>query len=202
MAITQVTLASGGLDSSVVCLLARDAGIEQEIIFVDYGQLAAAQEWQALTRLCEEFDLPTATRVDVREYGSLVESGLVDQKHDIVGDAVVPFRNALLLLVGAARAVQLGARSLAIGLLAEPTTGFLDQSAPFVLAISACLKESHARSPEIVLPLRSWSKTDIIKTTRQYGIRGAYSCHAGEAEPCRECIGCQEVDQALNELEE
>jgi 7-cyano-7-deazaguanine synthase in queuosine biosynthesis len=35
-----VTLVSGGLDSTLVALLARDEGLEQYPLFVDYGQRA------------------------------------------------------------------------------------------------------------------------------------------------------------------
>ena len=42
-----VTLVSGGLDSTLVALLARDEGLEQYPLFVDYGQRAKDKELSA-----------------------------------------------------------------------------------------------------------------------------------------------------------
>ena len=39
-----VTLVSGGLDSTLVALLTRDAGIQQHPLFIDYGQRAKTLE--------------------------------------------------------------------------------------------------------------------------------------------------------------
>lgn len=45
-----VTLVSGGLDSTVMALLAQQQGLVQFPLFIDYGQLSREREWSAAGR--------------------------------------------------------------------------------------------------------------------------------------------------------
>ena len=42
-----VTLVSGGLDSSLMAVLANENGNKQFPLFINYGQLGFEQEWKA-----------------------------------------------------------------------------------------------------------------------------------------------------------
>lgn len=53
-----VTLVSGGLDSTLMSLMAKDEGLELFPLFIDYGQLAAEKEWQACKNVHEKYGLP------------------------------------------------------------------------------------------------------------------------------------------------
>ena len=53
-----VTLVSGGLDSTLVALLARDEGLEQYPLFVDYGQRAKDKELSACRAVLARLGLP------------------------------------------------------------------------------------------------------------------------------------------------
>ena len=66
-----VTLVSGGLDSTLVAVLAREGGLEQYPLFVDYGQRAKNKELSACravlarlqqTTLSDELFDPVADR--------------------------------------------------------------------------------------------------------------------------------------------
>ena len=46
-----VTLTSGGLDSTLVAVLAKEDGIEQFPLFIDYGQICRDQELEACIRV-------------------------------------------------------------------------------------------------------------------------------------------------------
>ena len=46
-----VPLVSGGLDSTLMSVLADDEGLTQYPLFIDYGQRSAAMEWQACRKL-------------------------------------------------------------------------------------------------------------------------------------------------------
>ena len=71
-----VTLVSGGLDSSLMALWVRDAGLEQFPLFVDYGQKAGTREWDACKRVFDAQKLPLPKRVTLGSFGRLVPSGL------------------------------------------------------------------------------------------------------------------------------
>ena len=59
-----VTLASGGLDSSLVAVLARENGIEQFPLFIDYGQICRDQELEACIRVFSRLGLPKPEVMD------------------------------------------------------------------------------------------------------------------------------------------
>ncbi|MEP4442971.1 MAG: 7-cyano-7-deazaguanine synthase, partial [Hyphomicrobiales bacterium] len=67
-----VTLVSGGLDSSLVALLAKEEGLEQFPLFVDYGQRARDKELDACRRVLARLDLPSAEVAGLGGFGSLI----------------------------------------------------------------------------------------------------------------------------------
>src|SRR5229473_2647140 len=116
-----VTLVSGGLDSTLMAVLTKEARIEQFPLFVDYGQRFLARELAACRRSMRNNHLPKPIVANIAGFGTLIRSGLTDRKLHVVEDAFTPGRNLLFLLLGAAFAYQTGATGVAIGLLNEET---------------------------------------------------------------------------------
>jgi 7-cyano-7-deazaguanine synthase len=73
-----VTLVSGGLDSTLMSLLAHEEGVGLAPLFIDYGQLGATREWQACKLLHERHGLPPVIRMDVAGFGKVVPSGITN----------------------------------------------------------------------------------------------------------------------------
>ena len=99
-----VALVSGGLDSTLMCSLATEEGIELLPLFVNYGQLAVTKE---LTSCCVNFrqlGFPEPQIIDLSGFGQTIASGLTCGSKDVFLDAFLPGRNMLFLLVGAAYA--------------------------------------------------------------------------------------------------
>src|SRR5260370_32314534 len=114
---SMVTLVSGGLDSTLVACLARDTGVVQHPLFVDYGQRACSRELAACKRSMARLGLPPPQVADLSGFGSLIRSGLTDPKLRVLEDAFTPGRNMLFLLTAAAYAYQVGGGAISIGLL-------------------------------------------------------------------------------------
>jgi len=112
-----VTLVSGGLDSTVMALLAQQQGIAQFPLFVDYGQLCCEREWSACQAVFQRLSLPTPVSMNLSGYGQLISSGLTRASMRVNEDAFLPGRNLLFLLAGCAYASEKKANALAIGLL-------------------------------------------------------------------------------------
>lgn len=187
-----VSLASGGLDSTLVGVMARDEGIAHFPLFIDYGQRAARKEWETCKLVHDALSLPAPTRMNLSGFGRVIASGLTSEDLDVKDDAFTPGRNLMLLLMGAAYAYQLRASSVAIGLLAEQFSLFPDQKPQFVAQAETTISAAMGRHIKVLTPLIEFGKADVVRLARAKGITGTYSCHIGESEPCGRCIACLE----------
>lgn len=187
-----VNLVSGGLDSTLIAVMMREEGIEQFPLFIDYGQRAAAREWATCRDVHSRHGLPTPVRMDLSGYGAVIASGLTRESLNIKTDAFTPGRNLLFILMGSAYALQVGAGSIAIGLLSEKYSLFPDQRSDFLKESESTLAVALGHSIRIVTPLFEFSKADVVELARQKGVSGTYSCHAGGSTPCGMCISCLE----------
>lgn len=187
-----VTLVSGGLDSTLVAKLAKEEGLRQYPLFVDYGQRSRDQELAACRRAMIGLNLPEPKVAELSGFGTLIHSGLTDPKLHIVEDAFTPGRNMLFLLIAAAYAYQVGADAVSIGLLHESTSLFPDQTTAFLHDAEAVIKRCMNRDIKLLAPLAAFHKADVITLAKQKGIQNAYSCHMGGEEACGSCIACNE----------
>ena len=191
-----VTLVSGGIDSTLMSLMANEVGATLFPLFIDYGQLGVDKEWQACQRLHERFKLPPVTRMDLSGFGKIIPSGLTDSKLRVNEDAFLPGRNLLFVLVGAAHAFKVQANSVAIGLLNPANRLFPDQTAEFLQEAEKVVETAMGRRIRVLTPLINFSKTDILAMASKRRITHTYSCHSGGEEPCGVCIACVEIANA------
>ena len=194
-----VTLVSGGIDSTLMSLMAYEVGATLFPLFIDYGQLGADKEWEACQRLHERFDLPSVTRLDLSGFGKVISSGLTDSNLRVNEDAFLPGRNLLFVLAGAAHAYKVQANSVAIGLLDPANRLFPDQSKEFLQDAERAIETAMGKKISILTPLINFSKTDVLVMASERGIDQTYSCHSGTNEPCGVCIACLEIINAKGE---
>lgn len=187
-----VNLASGGLDSSLVGLLAQGEGTVHYPLFIDYGQRAASREWATCQSVHRRFGLPEPRRMDLSGFGQVIASGLTTKRLDVKNDAFTPGRNLMFLLMGSSYAYQCGASAVAIGLLAEEFTLFPDQREPFLHEAENAIAAAMGRRIRILTPLIDFGKADVVRLAAEKGLSGTYSCHTGDEEPCGSCISCLE----------
>ena len=187
-----VTLVSGGLDSLLVACLAKEEGLNQFPLFVDYGQRARDQEYDACVKGMTRLGLPQPVTADLAGFGRLIRSGLTDTSQRVYEDAYTPGRNMLFLLAAAAYAAQVGADAISIGLLHEDTSLFPDQTGAFLRSAEATLTLAVAKRVRVLAPLATFDKRDVVRLAEDKGLTGSYSCHLGEAKPCGACIACRE----------
>ncbi len=187
-----VTLTSGGLDSTLMAILAKEEGLVQFPLFIDYGQLGRDREFSACERNFKLHNLPRPMVAPLSGYGSLLSSGLTDIRKDILKDAFLPCRNLMFLTVAAAYAHQVGASAVGIGLLDEAFSLFPDQTKGFISDAEALISKALGSSIKVRTPLMSFSKAEVLAVAKAKGISGTYSCHAGTDEPCGVCIACRE----------
>ncbi len=191
-----VTLVSGGIDSTLMSVMAQEEGVSLFPLFVDYGQLAAAKEWEACKRLHERHGLPRVTRMDLSGFGETIPSGITDPRLRINEDAFLPGRNLLFVLAGAAHAFRVHANSVAIGLLDPAQHLFPDQTREFADVCQAMIETAMGKRIRVVTPLIEFSKSDVLAMASSRGLGDTYSCHAGGDIPCGVCVACVEIANA------
>ena len=189
---SMVVLVSGGIDSTVISLLATQQGVITYPLFIDYGQLSADAEWEACQALHARLQLPSPQRLEISGFGKLMPSGLTSTKLRINEDAFLPCRNLLFIVAASSYAFTKGAETVAIGLLDKEKPIFPDQTAPFLLAAEAAVTAALGRKIHVVAPLLALSKAEVMAIARDQAIEGTYSCHSGEKQPCGKCISCTE----------
>lgn len=187
-----VNLVSGGLDSTLVGVMAREEGLDVYPLFIDYGQRTSKKEWETCRRVHAELGLPSPTKMDLSGFGQVIRSGLTSREMDVKEDAFTPGRNLLFLLMGCSYAHQVGASTVAIGLLSERFSLFPDQRSDFIKQAERAIKMALGRHVVVVMPLSEFSKADVVELAREKGINGTYSCHTGSNRPCGKCISCLE----------
>lgn len=187
-----VNLVSGGLDSTLVGVMAREEGLTVHPLFIDYGQRASQKEWDTCQRVHSQLALPTPVRMDLSGFGRVIHSGLTSVEMDVKTDAFTPGRNLMFLLMGSAYAYQVGASSVSLGLLAERFSLFPDQQSEFIVQAECAIETALGRRIKVVTPLAEFSKADVIQLAQMKGVCGTYSCHIGGSEPCGQCISCLE----------
>lgn len=187
-----VSLVSGGLDSTLIGVMAKEEGIQNFPLFIDYGQRAAHKEWETCKFVHDALGLPAPKRMDLSGFGQVIASGLTHEELDIKVDAFTPGRNLMFLLMGSAYAYQQGVSSVAIGLLAEEFSLFPDQKPQFVAQAESSITAALGRQIKMLTPLIEFSKADVIRLAQAKRITGTYSCHTGNLEPCGRCIACLE----------
>lgn len=187
-----VTLVSGGLDSTVMAFLTHEDGITQYPLFVDYGQLNREREKKTCLQNFRRYGMPAPRVADVAGFGALLSSGLTDSSKRILEDAFLPCRNLLFLTVGAGYAHQCDASAVAIGLLDDAFSLFPDQTRSFLRDAEALISKALGHPINVLAPMMSFSKAEVLAIAKQRGIKGTYSCHAGTEPPCGQCIACRE----------
>ena len=191
---TTVTLVSGGLDSTLMTVLALEAGVEVSPLFVNYGQLAFEKEYESCMATFADLELPKPAIADLSGVSDLIRCGLTDSKYHIKDEAFLPGRNLMFLLIAAAYGYQIESQAVAIGLLNEESAIFPDQTDSFVRAAESTISLALAWPTAIITPLGEFTKADVIELAKQRSIIGTYSCHLGKKEPCGSCIACLEYD--------
>jgi 7-cyano-7-deazaguanine synthase len=192
-----VTLVSGGLDSSLMSLLAYEEGLELFPLYIDYGQICKTKELEACLRFHTKYGLPKPEIMNLNGFGKTVPSGLTNPNLDIKEEAFLPGRNLMFLVAGSAYAYHRKADAVAIGLLSEKYSLFPDQTLGFINTAENVMRVALGRNIKILTPLIQFTKKNVIDLAGKKGISNTYSCHSGTDKHCGKCISCLEIGNAI-----
>jgi 7-cyano-7-deazaguanine synthase len=198
-----VVMVSGGVDSTTLSWWLSYHGVKQHPLFVDYGQHCADTELDAVRR-----NLPlglgvTTPRINVGDVYKGSRSRLilpanlnVDQIED--DHLHVPYRNLLILTVGAAVAATKGVNAIFAAFIASNHVVEIDASALFLNNVTQLL--GAVDRVVVETPFRDMNKAEIVQLSLALGapLAFTFSCQAASVMPCGACPNCVERQQAFD----
>jgi 7-cyano-7-deazaguanine synthase len=170
-------LMSGGIDSSALAYHLLSQGFFVEGRFVDYGQLAAKPEFEAVCAIAKHLEI-SVQKIVITGLGS---SG----SGELVG------RNALLIF-SVLFGIQGQPGLLGIGVHAG--TAYFDCSPDFVTTVDKLVAEHTDGKVSVVAPFLGWSKKDVFDYFVASGlpVEVTFSCEAGTIPTCGVCASCRD----------
>jgi 7-cyano-7-deazaguanine synthase len=203
-----VVLLSGGLDSSTMLAMAKEAGFEPVALTFDYGQ-RHRRELESARRV--------ATAIGVKEHivfpleiGGLLKSSLTHKGMAVpkgrsereisygVPSTYVPSRNIVFLSIAASIAESRGASAIFIAVNSVDFSGYPDCTPRFIEAFQRVLDVGtkagvEGRAVKIEAPLLRLSKADIVReaTRLKVPLGLTWSCYEGGKKACGKCDSCQ-----------
>jgi len=186
-----VTLLSGGIDSSIMALLYKKSDFDQYPLFIDYGQRAGKRELASCKRICSYLDLHKPRKISISPISTLHQN-LLTSKFSVIENPFFPFRNLILVSIGALYAYGIDCNAVAIGIVGGGAMPFPDCSRDFIVSLSKSLSISVNSKTNVFSPLLKFSKEEIICYGSRHGFpyELTYSCYLGGTRHCGKCAAC------------
>jgi 7-cyano-7-deazaguanine synthase len=185
-----VTLLSGGLDSAVSMLLARERAEIVLALTVDYGQKARRNEIWAAAAFCSSYGI--THRVISLPFMLEMDSGIIENSGIEDSSPWVPNRNGLLINVAACYSENLHADWVICGFNREEGLDFPDNTREFIEAINQSLAYSTLNQVKLMSMVQDMDKAEIANSARLLGIdlNMIWSCYRSGDRPCGLCPSC------------
>lgn len=201
-----ILLASGGLDSTTLAYLFISKNIDFVPVFINYGQHCVDTEYNTLLEV-----LPThyKNKVEVIDVSSVYKHSnsrfikpvnLWEEKIS-ADDLYIPYRNVLLLTIGASIAQSIGLKKVYSAFINSNHAKEIDCSSLFFDKLDSLLSEYG--SIKIEMPFRNLSKFQVAKLGLELHapIGSTFSCQASPKIPCGACPNCVDRLEALRQIE-
>jgi 7-cyano-7-deazaguanine synthase len=201
-----VVLVSGGLDSTTLMYLFENKNIDFIPLFINYGQHCMEKEFSTLKEVMPINYKNKIEVIDVSSVYKYSKSRFIKPadlwKDEITADDLyIPYRNVLLLAVGAAFAQTLGMNRVYSAFINSNHAKEIDCSSIFFNKLESLL--SDYGSVKIEIPFRELSKYEVAKLGIKYKapIGSTFSCQASPDVPCGACPNCVDRLEALRKIE-
>lgn len=194
---------SGGIDSTVIMHWAASENKQIHAVSYNYGQRHFDKEMSCAlincSRVAESHKVLNLDFFkDIVKTSSLTNKDIdVAKTKDVLGDPqtvnYVPNRNMMMLSICTAYAESIGASQVYHGAaLIDSQAGYWDGSIEFLQAINKVNALNRRDRVEILAPLITKSKKDIIELGASCGVNFSetWTCYEGESQACGQCPAC------------
>ncbi len=202
---TAIVLLSGGLDSATLLAFLLREGFRCVTVSFNYGQ-RHNRELEYAHKLAIYYGVANAI-VDLQTVG--FEMSCLTELNKSVPNGhyadptmkatVVPNRNAIMLSIAYAKAIDSGADIVAFAAHAGDAFIYPDCRKDFILRLSSALQVGNESPIEIASPFIEMTKQDIAALAHRIGvpIDLTWSCYKGQMIHCGTCGTCYERQEAF-----
>jgi 7-cyano-7-deazaguanine synthase len=202
-----ILLASGGLDSTTLAYWLMNEGVDFIPLFIKYGQHCAQTELETLREVLPPEKIDKLEIIDVSDIYSKSKSKFIKQadlweEKIVADDLYLPYRNILLLTIGASFAQTIGYNSLYSAFINSNHAKEIDCSKEFFQNMGSILGEYG--TVKIEMPFLTMSKYEVaqIGIKLKAPIGKTFSCQASATIPCGACPNCVDRLQAIKKIEQ
>ena len=148
-------------------------------LFVDYGQLSAGLEREAVERICKSYKIP---------FDVISLSGMKKWKNGFVLG-----RNAFLLFTAL---MNFNEENGLVAIGVHDGTDYWDCKRDFMSKIKGLFDAYSNGQILIDAPFIDWSKREIWEycIKENVPIKKTYSCELGQKQPCKKCLSCKDLE--------
>lgn len=204
--ITAVLLASGGLDSTTMAYWLMEKKIGFVPLFIDYGQHCVETEYETLKSVLPSMIIDSIVRLSIgciyqnSKSRMIIEADLW-KDNVTANDLYIPYRNLLMLSIGAAYAQSNGLNEVYAAFINSNHAKEIDCSANFFQSLGVLMEDFGGVL--IQMPFRNKSKFEVAQLGKHLGVvlGSTYSCQASSKVPCGACPNCVDRLNALNDLQ-
>lgn len=201
-----ILLASGGLDSTTMAFWLLDKGIDFVPLFLNYGQHCANTELETLKKVLPDSHKNKIEYIDIQSIYSKSKSRFINpanlwEEEIAANDLYIPYRNVLLLTIGATFAQNLGLSNVYSAFINSNHAKEIDCSNEFFDKMENMLADYG--SVKINMPFRYFSKYEVAKLGIELGanIGLTFSCQASPIIPCGACPNCVDRLDTIRKIE-
>jgi 7-cyano-7-deazaguanine synthase len=209
-----VVLLSGGMDSCVSAAIASQTH-RLALLHASYGQRTERRERRAFNEIADFYSVRERLVVRFDAFAQIGGSALTDETIAVpeTGAALapqagipvtyVPFRNAHFLSAAVSWAEVIGATAIAIGAVAEDSSGYPDCRPAYYRAFEAVIREGTRPETDIriLTPVIGLKKREIVRQGTELGapLHLTWSCYQFDDEACGTCDSCRLRMRAFDE---
>ncbi len=203
-----VLIYSGGLDSTILLYHLCAEGHKVQALSVDYGQRHRC-ELNRARAICDKIDVPHQ-KADLSGIRSLLSGSSLTSPEIAVAEGhyteesmkstVVPNRNMLLLALGTAHALSIGAGYVAYAAHSGDHAIYPDCRSQFANAMDEAIRLCDWNQVELIRPFVEWTKADIVRCGIRLDVpfEKTWSCYKGGKTHCGRCGTCIERREAFD----
>lgn len=202
-----ILLASGGLDSTTLAYWLLDQEIDFIPLFINYGQHCATVEYDTLKKVLPKSHVGKIEVIDIQSIYAKSKSKFILpaklwEEEITADDLYIPYRNVLLLTIGATFAQNMGLSNVYSAFINSNHAKEIDCSNEFFEKMESMLIDYG--SVKINMPFRYLSKYQVAKIGIKLGasVGLTFSCQASPIIPCGACPNCVDRLEALRKIEQ